>query len=301
MEKRDDEMDDNNSSLKSTTFTLDALPKLSLAILGIIYLFGFLVVMFNLSQYGVSPVGLLRIQYLVAGVWSLTPIFISYMVIVAIYWFISPHLNKPDKRETRLNRFFDYYIMIYATLSFVFVLLIILFFFFSLFLPDLGIKGSFYFIGQNWNMVMIVSSFSMIIGFLVKVAWEQLHFLLYHDYQKDSQHHRRVIAGILFSLCSTFLFIIAYMAYFSLNVYSKIPHGVGGGRPLLVQFLLNEGEDMKHLPIVADESGKKSIPYRLVLRTDKMYVIAVDDENRISVHFNRENVLGMEVLKETRK
>jgi len=52
---------------------------------GIIHLLGFLVVTRNLSQYGVSPVSILKLQYLIAGIWLLTPLVWFCLLVGAIF------------------------------------------------------------------------------------------------------------------------------------------------------------------------------------------------------------------------
>jgi len=59
--------------------------------------------------------------------------------------------------------------------------------------------------------------------------------------------------------------------FFAVNIYPAIPYEWGGGKPLDVIFL--EGD--KPLPdgIVKDGNTRHSIPYKLVVVTEKSYVV----------------------------
>jgi len=74
-------MNQQHISQQSKHFTLENLPRLALTVAGIMYVFGFLVVMVHLSQYGIAPLALVRVHYIVAGILSVTPVFIAYIII----------------------------------------------------------------------------------------------------------------------------------------------------------------------------------------------------------------------------
>jgi hypothetical protein len=59
-----------------------------------------------------------------------------------------------------------------------------------------------------------------------------------------------------------------YMAFFAGRTYSQIPYAIGGGKPLQVEFLLHGQKSAERVPLTADSSGDKSIPYNLILETN---------------------------------
>jgi hypothetical protein len=69
---------------------------------------------------------------------------------------------------------------------------------------------------------------------------------------------------------------------------------LGGGRPLTVVFF--EGD--KRMPDEIQREGltKRSIPYKLVLSTDKYYVVLSPAPKERSMEVSRDSVAGMIVL-----
>src|ERR1700687_2555981 len=53
--------------------------RIGIGIVGLLYVLGFLVVTFHLSQFGVAPVTWVRPQYLLAGIWCLLPVLLFAM------------------------------------------------------------------------------------------------------------------------------------------------------------------------------------------------------------------------------
>jgi len=86
-----------------------------------------------------------------------------------------------------------------------------------------------------------------------------------------------------------------YIWFFAVNIYPAIPYEWGGGKPLDVIFL--EGE--KPLPdgVVKDGNTRHSIAYKLLVVTEKSYVVLPQLPNQKSLQFDRESVQGITVLK----
>ncbi len=90
------------------------------------------------------------------------------------------------------------------------------------------------------------------------------------------------------------------MLFFSHHVYSRIPYVLGGGKPLTVIFLFRDPSNAP-LGIEADESGRRSVPYELVLATDHSYFVLSPEERELSLEISRVTVLGLAVLAEEPK
>src|SRR5260370_29537647 len=86
-----------------------------------------------------------------------------------------------------------------------------------------------------------------------------------------------------------------YVWLFAVNIYPAIPYEWGGGKPLDVIFL--EGD--KPLPdgIVKDGNTRRSIAYKLLVVTEKSYVVLPQAANQKSLQFDWESVQGIIVLK----
>ena len=92
------------------------------------------------------------------------------------------------------------------------------------------------------------------------------------------------------------MIVMGYSMWFSQRIYPFIPFSLGGGSPLVVAFI--EGE--KKMPDEIekpDRSAKRSIPYKLLLATDRSYIVASPSPNEKSIEISRDSVAGMVVLK----
>jgi len=91
------------------------------------------------------------------------------------------------------------------------------------------------------------------------------------------------------------MIVLWYALWFSARIYPLIPSSLGGGRPLTVAFI--EGD--KKLPEEIkkpNQSAKRSLPYKLVVATDKYYVVISPDQKERSMEISRESVAGLVVL-----
>jgi len=91
------------------------------------------------------------------------------------------------------------------------------------------------------------------------------------------------------------MIVLCYAVWFSVRIYPKVPFSLGGGNPLTVAFL--EGE--KRMPDEiqkADRSAKRSVPYKLLLATDKSFVVVSLSDKERSLEISRDSVAGIVVL-----
>lgn len=96
------------------------------------------------------------------------------------------------------------------------------------------------------------------------------------------------------------LILLWYASYFARNWYPRIPYRLGGGRPLPVVFLLKTEEGHEKSPVIPDCGYKeeRSIPYQMLLATEKTFVVLSPDEGEKAVEFERDAVLGVAVLED---
>src|ERR1700692_1856163 len=102
--------------------------------------------------------------------------------------------------------------------------------------------------------------------------------------------------AVPFHLSLLLTIVVAYVLWFSARIYPLIPFSLGGGKPLTVAFIAGE----KKLPdvIKEDVSLKRSIPYQLLVTTDKGYVVLSHDPDEKSTEVRRDSVREIVVLEE---
>jgi hypothetical protein len=91
------------------------------------------------------------------------------------------------------------------------------------------------------------------------------------------------------------MIVISYAVWFSVRIYPLIPFSLGGGRPLTVVFI--EGE--KKMPDEierANTSAKRSVPYKLLISTDRYYIVMSPSPKERSIEVSRDSVAGIVVL-----
>jgi hypothetical protein len=253
---------------------VDLLSKCAALAVGVIYLVGFLVVSAQLSRYGVSSFSVLRLQYLIAGGWVLAPpiIFISFYGGESFKERAAPaHSEKAD-----WPRFLFVSVVGIIPFSVLFALLAAI--------P--GIWENF-----TWGM-----GFRLFLFYFA--AWICGHYLLTSWRVQTEREtwlvNRRHAAP--FYLILLVAITLAYVFWFSARIYPLIPFSLGGGRPLTIAFIAGE----KKLPdeIKVDISLKRSIPYQLLVTTDRSYVVLSQDPNEKSIEVSRDSVAGIVVLEE---
>lgn len=84
---------------------VESISKSLAAVLAAIYFLGFLVVTRHLSQYGVSPLAILKLQYLTAGVWLIAALGWPCLILVALS---TMDLVPSDKGKDFLRNLFSW-------------------------------------------------------------------------------------------------------------------------------------------------------------------------------------------------
>lgn len=234
------------------------------------YLIGFLVVAWHLSKYGVSSLSLVHLQYLVAGLWVvLPPGFVALLTLTKELPTI--HLDRSAPKLPWYGRFAVNLIMAFPA-NIVFGL------FMAFLIVNLS-TGKFFFV-----------------LFLLVVAGLAISFFI-SSLRIPPGTTARLISRNLAPFYGGLAVTIAgfYIWLFAVNIYPSIPYEWGGGKPLDVIFL--EGD--KPLPdgIVKDGNTRHSIAYKLLVVTEKSYVVLPQAANQKSLQFDRESVQGIIVLK----
>jgi hypothetical protein len=89
--------------------------------------------------------------------------------------------------------------------------------------------------------------------------------------------------------------VLAYAVWFSVRIYPLIPFSLGGGKPLTISFF--EGD--KKMPDEiekSDRSAKRSVPYKLLITTDRYFVVVSPSSNERALQISRDSVSGIVIL-----
>jgi hypothetical protein len=260
--------------LASELSLVESLSKHFAVALGLVYLLGFLVVASYLSRYGVSSFSVLQLQYLVAGIWVLGPPVAHAALMLAA--------RQLDMRpESEIEGKFNWRGM---TISSLFSVIS------SVLFMALLIAIPYVVEGMTWSTVIRLLLFYVMMVKCALMFWRSRQA----DTSKEAWWINRGHAAP-FYLASLFVIVVSYALWFSVRVYPLIPFSLGGGRPLTVVFI--EGE--KRMPDEIERtnrSAKRSIPYKLLLSTDRYYVVVSPSPKERSMEISRDTVAGMVVL-----
>lgn len=280
---------------------LEKLIRITLASISIIYVFGLIVTTLYYSNYTTSSLSLLRAQYIFAGLWLLLPLLFTYVFAGwAVASFEEEYRQVERWPNARIRRTLLHVVIIFIGMSglagFAMISGMILNYALGFIMNDKPLSVGF--ITSHINDILIVLAFSTLMAIL---ALKSISLV------KEISSLKKSISLVLPKLAwlvtfgSILLFLfIAYSGYFVKNIYPHIPLAFGGGRPIMVQFLLKASVQngiAKNDILKTESSGLRSVPYKLILVTDKTYVIMVDDSLKKSVEFNKDITDGLIMLK----
>jgi hypothetical protein len=263
-----------NHPLANELSLIESLTKVFAAALGILYLLGFLVVASHLSRFGVSSFSVLQLQYLIAGFWVLGPPAVHASLVYAS--------RKFDERAApatpgKFNwRGFAFSLLLTGVPTLIFFVLL-----FSI--PNV-IEN------VTWGIGVRVYLFYIAVVNLAWMFWTAWRTPAEKETWLMSRSH-----AAPFYLTALSMIVLGYAVWFSVRIYPLIPFSLGGGRPLTIVFI--EGE--KKMPDEIEKAGpsaKRSVPYKLLLSTDRYYVVVSPSPKERSMEVSRDSVAGMIVL-----
>jgi hypothetical protein len=266
----------NNTDKKRDDLSLiDQASKLLAVCIGLLYLIGFLVVTSYLSRFGVSSFSVLQLQYLVVGVWVLAP------PVVMVSFKHAEHMFQEKAAPDVSGRFNWRRFSISMFLTSVP---------FGLWFGVVAAVPGFW---ENMTWKLGIYWWFFLLG--LQICWHILLISWRVPAEKETWLVNRQAAPFHLSLLVSVLLV--YVLWFSVRIYPLIPFSLGGGRPLTVVFIPGE----KELPqeIVTGGSFGRSIECKLLLVTDKSYVILSPVHDEESIEFPRDSVRGMVVLRDT--
>lgn len=267
-------MDDD--SIKSLFSLLEGGIKLFVACGAVCYGFGFVTVAVHYSRYNVTSLSLLNTEYVVAGLLTLLPLGILSAITLGFYFRLS------EKKEGCLKR-------LSIVLGGLVVLVLILAFL---------LRDNF----TSWTVEL----------FIIIILVNALFFYIMLKSLVDDSRESRSMAYVALFYSIPALFI--YTLLFSYYIYPEIPRGIGGGRPTNVRFALREVPVAPGSSPANAETGQSSPPnnlepsvllerdgtnsrvtigYKLLLATDKTYVIQQPSNDKSTYEFPKDAVVGV--------
>jgi hypothetical protein len=249
-----------------------------LSIGAIIYAWGFIVVSIYLSQYSVVSLNLLRIQYILAGIWIIVPIIIFT---IALSWFFSSiyyqyfenrnRINPPDTRKMRFMRILVGLLAGFMSLSFCYWVTTN---FISWSAPNVFAQ----FTPLSISDVLKLIVFCFGIDLSILFSWALMYRTRAESGKGDFLPFFSAVTGFSFAG----LMIIGYTFYFAINIYPKIPSFFGGGQPIEVRFILAHDDNYESLRdslhFVDDQELSPTV--RLVTTTENDYIIIDPTDSR---------------------
>jgi hypothetical protein len=236
---------------------VDAYSHHIIQVTALLYVAGFVVATVYYSQFDVTSLALLRPQYVLAGFWFFLPLIIVASVFVLAYaYYQSWHVVEMDFPKSRSLRF----AVICLSISGLMMAVLAVTFALDPFLTKTGrIRlNSAAWVGSH--LIQVLSQTVPILGFGALLLWA------YRDPGGPTWRKVR-IAGRLVGCSVLLVFALHYLQWFGTNVFPAIPQSIGGGQPLLVQFILKaEGQP-----------GEQTLsePWLLILEEPETYVIVL--------------------------
>jgi len=256
--------------ISSILKTAENMFKSTLSAGAIIYAWGFLIVSVYLSQFNVLSMNLLRVQYVLAGIWFFVPIiiFLVFVIVLAVivydeFFYLETKLKKPKgvgRFLTFIWKLFWIYIFIIGFLGLV-----------GMFLKSIAPNFTSSFNSIDRSNILYVAGFCLAIVVLTGLVW-----FLFKVKKEDSEDERisSRLWGTLYALFAVVV-IFGYTLYFSLNLYPKIPAVLGGAQPLSVKIMVIPGieYDSVRAELNFDDNQELSPTLKLITTTDDSYII----------------------------
>jgi hypothetical protein len=193
-----------------TLRAIDALNKLFVGLVASSYLLGLLIVNLYFSQYGFYSLSLFRLNYVIAGLWAIASVFLSYflleLILIALALVLTRTIPLRERISTALAYIGGAFLFTYAVYVVVAVFGVLM----------------------TWNWLLYSSVGAMSI---LGVKRNLRDFLPRYD---DLKFKASAAAGTAVAV----LFFVLFVLGFAKDLYGRIPASSGGGESQLVQIVL---------------------------------------------------------------
>src|SRR5215208_4635917 len=256
-------MGEEKPALEKAKDLMEVLGKAVVGLLALCYALGLFVVNFYYNRYGVYSLSLIQLNYVVAGVWLLAPIFLTLiiLIILIILAYSNQHVRKfingvlgikQDEGQTQAADWIGKSAVGAACLTILMVIIA---------LQEIRIT----FVYQ-WIVVLLTAFF---LNLFMSVT-----LYVFFRYRSTLRF------PLLFSMLTIYVaFLTAYTFDFSKSLYGTIPPHLGGGGTKDVQLLLDVDESSKKYFELSGlefyENTNQTKTARLLFVTDDDYIFLV--------------------------
>lgn len=256
------------------------------------YVIGLLVTSMYLNSFGVtSSVGLFRLSYLTAGMWTLAPIFASFVVAFCLMGICSIF----NKKFLWFNELFGYdenALFVETTMKrkeiAVGLILLLLLSAFSWFqiqdtLNTLGLA-----LGAKW------------FGFMRGGFIAATYVISARVFAKRIKEYVLSLGMSVFFVAFGTLLFLSYLSDFAKNGYGEIPAYLGGGKPKKVHLILDaKGDTAKQLSSMGLSTTipNQKTDIELLYATESEYIFLVKKKETVPVTVKRDLVQAISYVR----
>lgn len=230
--------------------SIEQIFKIATALVALTYVFGVVVLNIHLGRYGYHSLGLLQLDYVAAGFWSLAPITMAGLLVFIVFYVFAESYLFMEKDNSKHTDWSDKIKNILV----------------ALILWGLIVFLIFWLLGVNLTWHWLVAG---IIGFFVGAGLVFLPIMI----AEDTEEKHRILAGVMLIWCIVVLPF--YLIHFGRFVYQTIPDVWGGGRGTEVVLIAKDDGSRVLIESVGVQfvDARKSVPVRLIWATEKEIVI----------------------------
>jgi hypothetical protein len=241
---------------------IETVSKGIIALIGIAYVVGLLILNFHLRNFGIRYLSFLQLEYVLVGMLYLFITITTYLSGAVIYRHIKYLCFEKKKRSIFVSCVILITLLLYWLIMF---LLVVDFDFRVIDLPGLVVV-----------LVLILNA----LGMNSVVISSKSDFSKHLKFSKNQILHKFLL--ILFSVAFQ---TIGTSLYANL-VFPKLTSAYGGGKKQIIQFLVNAEfiPEIKNIGLRINDETKKSEKLELILETDDAYFISPPIENSDGQH-----------------
>lgn len=274
------------------TKRVEAVLKSGALLTGLLYATGLLVSSLHLGRYGVSPFGLLRVEYIFAGAWYITPIIVGALAASAYVAYFQITLREVPRPNGAAQVHFwrkagiGFYVFLVG--SFLLAVLAVVFYIAARELFDLGLTD---------YLVVVSKQLPIALAFTVALAAVAVYSWMFIVLATAGPPRDRLAfaagSGLALAILGTLL--VGYTCYFTFSLFPRIPAAVGGGKPVAVQFIMKGATDSSSRSVYPEPSSAPglSVEYDLLHATKDCYVVLTNDSHRAPLEIRADSVLGI--------
>jgi hypothetical protein len=256
--------------LSAAKEAIELVGKLSIGIIAVLYLLGFVVVNTYLNNFGVFSPSLFRLNYITAGLWAITPIFLVILALsvlgsILIQFSAATRRSLVKRFNLSDNDSEHMFLRLWFTIGSL-ALLVLSIHWIGTLTTSAGFKASLF------SINVAVSTFDVV---FIGILFGPFAVLSGHALSK-------VIRTFLLVVILTGV-LLAHSFIFAKEIYGNIPPSLGGGEPKEVQLVIDSDENKRSffedlgIQFLSQESNI-TVNVKLLLVTENEYVLLVENK-----------------------